>query len=400
MSTTPSGNNAGRKMPRTEYLLLVAALCALLIGGCAHGPAPAAPPASLSGASHVVAVSPLPPDTTAGTPRQSLGTAGIADLHPATPPAVTSAGLSVPSPGAPVSTTPPAADVQTSPGGSTSPSPALIAAAPVTAATDAPASTEVTSGSGLEEAYDGDDAEDDGGDEERAEAAAVDDPLEPFNRAMFTFNDRLYFWVLKPVSRGYNFVVPEDVRVSIRNVFRNVAFPVRFVNCLLQANITCAGTEVGRFIINSTFGIGGLFDVAATEAFNLPRREIELSQTLGAYGWESSVYINWPFIGPSSPRDTIGLTGDVLLDPLAWLQPWYLSRGVAAYYKLNNVSLSIGDYEVLKEAAIDPYVAVRDAYLQYRRQLIKKARPGQAGMPAPPSQTIPPESDPQRDQRD
>lgn len=409
MSTTPPGNDAGRKMPQTGYLLLVAALCALLIGGCAHGPAPAAPAVSLSGASHVVAVHTPPPVT-----------AGIDAHHPATPPPVTSAGLAVPSPAAPVATpgtispagaaTPvqapapelPVGDsVQTAPGAELSPSPNLIAAASVTAATDSPASTDVTAGSGLEEAYDGDDAEEDGGEEDKpAEAAAVEDPLEPFNRAMFTFNDRLYFWVLKPVSRGYNFVVPEDVRISIRNVFRNIAFPVRFVNCLLQANLTCAGTEVGRFIINSTFGIGGLFDVAATEAFNLPRREIELGQTLGVYGWESSVYINWPFIGPSTPRDTIGLTGDVLLDPLAWLQPWYLSLGVAAYYKLNNVSLSIGDYEALKEAAIDPYVAVRDAYIQHRRQFIKKARQEPAGMPAPPSQTIPPKSDPQSNQSD
>jgi len=365
MSTITRSTDSIRRKPGKVSLFLAALLFLLLSGGCAH----VSPSAALTGSPGAVSVPESPP-----------GDAPHGAVSAAPSPAASSGGLA----GALAAGTPSgpsvAADVVSGP-------PAL---------SPPPASAAIAED--LEEGYEDDGEEDREADQE--ESAAVDDPLEPFNRAMFTFNDRLYFWVLKPVSEGYNFVVPEDVRISIRNVFRNIAFPVRFVNCLLQANLGCAGTEVGRFLINSTFGIGGLFDVAATEAFNLPRQEIELSQTLGLYGWEDSVYINWPFIGPSSPRDTIGLTGDVLLDPLAWLQPWYLSLGVTAYYKLNNVSLSIGDYEALKEAAIDPYVTVRDAYIQHRRQFIKKARQEQAAVPPPASQTSPPPSDPQRDRSD
>jgi len=360
---------------RPRSLLLVAVLCALLTGGCAHGPAPASPPASLAGtprlaAAHAGAAT-YPAAPAGGSFTRQETPAGVPSAPGAAPGKTSPVDTAAP---APASTSPSGLAVDVASGGKTPP-PALAAMPPGAAA----------SGNDLDEEYGDDDTE--AGDAEKdhqEEAAAIDDPLEPFNRAMFIFNDRLYFWVLKPVSQGYNFAVPEDVRISIRNVFRNVAFPVRFVNCLLQANLTCAGTEVGRFLVNSTFGFGGMFDVAAGEPFNLVRQPRELGETLGVYGWESSVYVNWPFIGPSSPRDTIGLTGDVLLDPLAWLQPWYLSLGVAAYYKLNNVSLSIGDYEALKAAAIDPYVAVRDAYIQHRRNIIKKAKQNQAMTPVPP----------------
>ncbi len=367
MSTITRSSDSIRRNSGKVSLFLAALLFLLLSGGCAH----VSPSAALSG-----------------------GTAGTVFV-PDSPPGGADGATSAPTSVSRVTSSPGLAGALAA-GAPSGPSVAADVVSGPPALSSPPAAAAIAED--LEEGYE-DDGEDEG-EEDREEIAAVDDPLEPFNRAMFTFNDRLYFWVLKPVSKGYNFVVPEDVRISIRNVFRNIAFPVRFVNCLLQANLGCAGTEVGRFLINSTFGIGGLFDVAATEAFNLPRQEIELSQTLGLYGWEDSVYINWPFIGPSSPRDTIGLTGDILLDPLAWLQPWYLSRGVAAYYKLNNVSLSIGDYEALKEAAIDPYVAVRDAYIQHRRQFIKKARQEQAGMQAPSNQKIPPPSDPQRDLSD
>ena len=93
----------------------------------------------------------------------------------------------------------------------------------------------------------------------------IADPLEPFNRAMYHFNDKLYFWVLKPVARGYGKVVPEVVRVSVSNFFANLAFPIRFVNCLLQANLEGAAVELGRFTVNTLWGIGGLLDLAASK---------------------------------------------------------------------------------------------------------------------------------------
>jgi len=199
----------------------------------------------------------------------------------------------------------------------------------------------------------------------------IADPLEPFNRAMFHFNDKLYFWVLKPVAQGYTRVVPEGVRVSVRNFFSNVAFPIRFVNCLLQANFDGAAIELSRFTVNTLLGIGGLFDPASSKEMKLVKQDEDLGQTLGVYGVGQGIFLTWPFLGPSTPRDTVGLVGDWFLDPVTYLTPWYAPYGVKAYGRVNEVSLRIGDYEALKEAAIDPYLALRDAYLQYRQKKVE-----------------------------
>lgn len=206
----------------------------------------------------------------------------------------------------------------------------------------------------------------------------IADPLEPFNRAMYHFNDRLYFWVLKPVAQGYGQVVPKPARVGVSNFFANLAFPVRFVNSLLQANVTGALEELARFTINTLWGIGGLLDPAASEEIALKRHNEDLGQTLGVYGMGPGFFINWPFFGPSSPRDTVGLIGDGFLSPLAYLNPWYTGAGIKLYDRVNDTSLTIGDYESLKGAAIDPYIALRNAYVQYRLQKIQR-RGGESG---------------------
>jgi phospholipid-binding lipoprotein MlaA len=195
---------------------------------------------------------------------------------------------------------------------------------------------------------------------------SIADPLEPFNRAMFQFNDKLYFWVLKPVAQGYKKVVHEDVRVVVKNFFTNAAFPVRFVNCLLQGNITGAAGEVGRFALNTLVGFGGLFDPASEKEINLASHKEDLGQTLGVYGIGQGFYIHWPLFGPSSPRDTVGMVGDGFLNPFSYLNEWYESAGMRSFDMINDASFRIGDYETLKKAAFDPYVAVRDAYVQYR----------------------------------
>ena len=200
----------------------------------------------------------------------------------------------------------------------------------------------------------------------------IADPLEPFNRAMYQFNDRLYFWVLKPVAQGYGKVVPETARVSVSNFFTNVAFPIRFVNCLLQANFSGAAEELGRFTINTLWGVGGLLDPASSKEINLTKQDEDFGQTLGTYGLGQGFFINWPLLGPSSPRDTVGMVGDLFLTPSTYFSPWYAVAGIRAYEKVNSTSLKIGDYESLKEAAIDPYVAVRDAYIQYRLKKVHR----------------------------
>jgi len=207
--------------------------------------------------------------------------------------------------------------------------------------------------------------------EETVEEKAVPDPLEPWNRLMFNFNDRLYFWVMKPAAKGYNRVFPEPVRVSVRNFFTNIKTPVRFVNCLLEARIKCAGIELARLGINSIFGIGGLFDIAKNN-WHIESENRDTGQTLGYYGIGEGIYIVWPFLGPSSLRDTVGTVGDSFLTPTSYITPTIDVIGINAYDYFNNVSLHIGDYEDLIESAVEPYTALKHAYLQHRRSLIEK----------------------------
>ena len=212
------------------------------------------------------------------------------------------------------------------------------------------------------------DYDDDLNKEERVEIA---DPIEPFNRVMYHFNDKLYFWALKPVAQGYKTVVPEPARISVKNFFSNLGFPARFVSCLLQTDFNGAATELGRFTINTVWGVGGLLDPSAGKELDLRKQDTDLGQTLGVYGVGHGFYIVWPIYGPSSPRDSVTIVGDQFLYPPSYIYPWYASLGVWSYEKFNNVSLKIGEYESLKGAAIDPYVAIRDAYIQYRLKEVK-----------------------------
>jgi phospholipid-binding lipoprotein MlaA len=209
--------------------------------------------------------------------------------------------------------------------------------------------------------------------EEEAGAEEIPDPVEPMNRAFFKFNDKLYFWVLKPVASGYKAIVPEDARIGVRNFFSNLSTPVRLVNCLLQAKFKGAGNEVFRFLLNSTFGLAGFLDLAKRD-FNVEKEDRDFGQTLGVWGMGPSFYLNWPILGPSSPRDTIGFIGDLAFDPRTYVfnAPWnYVAAGAKPMEAINNTSFMIGEYEDFKKAALDPYVAMRNAYFQHREQKIR-----------------------------
>jgi phospholipid-binding lipoprotein MlaA len=201
--------------------------------------------------------------------------------------------------------------------------------------------------------------------EEQSPPAAVADPIEPINRAIFTINDKAYYWIFKPVAKGYNFVVPEGVRVSVRNFFSNIATPIRVANNLLQGKFRATGTELLRFTINSTIGIAGFFD-PARDGFHMEKKDADFGQTLGKYGLGQGMYLVLPILGPSSLRDGVGLAGDLFLDPVSYVRPVKVAIGIDAYRWMNNLSLRIGDYEDLTVPALDPYVAVRDAYAQHR----------------------------------
>lgn len=200
----------------------------------------------------------------------------------------------------------------------------------------------------------------------------VADPLENLNRGFFKFNDKFYFWFMKPVARVYGCVIPEGVRISIRNAFTNIHFPMRFVNSALQGKFNRAGTELARFTINSTMGVGGLFDVADTH-FNIKHHNEDTGQTLGVWGMGEGIYIVWPILGPSNIRDTFGTVGDAFLNPIHYIADDVLvSGGISAGRELNNTSLRIGEYEDFKAAALDPYIAMREAYTQNRRKHIRE----------------------------
>jgi len=196
-------------------------------------------------------------------------------------------------------------------------------------------------------------------------AVRVADPIEPVNRALFVFNDRLYFWLLKPVARGYAFVVPEPARVGVRNALTNVVMPVRLVNSLLQGKGRGAARELARFTINTTIGMGGLFDTAKDD-WGIAASDEDAGQTLGTYGLGHGAYLVLPFFGPSSIRDGAGLGGDLFLNPLWYLVDFPTGVAIRAGQAVNSTSLRIGEYEDIKAAAIDPYLAVRDGYVQHR----------------------------------
>jgi phospholipid-binding lipoprotein MlaA len=202
----------------------------------------------------------------------------------------------------------------------------------------------------------------------------IADPLRPWNWLMFNFNDKMYFWFLKPLAQGYRFLVPELARIGVKNFFHNIATPVRFTNSILQGKGRSAGVELGSFMINSTWGVLGLANLTQKHPELKPSDE-DLGQTLGYWGLGNGFYVVWPFLGPSTFRDTVGIAGDSFLNPLFfideyWLKFW-LSLGMNSTRVLNETSFRIGDYEAFKKSAIEPYEALKDAYIQNRKKKVE-----------------------------
>jgi phospholipid-binding lipoprotein MlaA len=203
------------------------------------------------------------------------------------------------------------------------------------------------------------------------ESFDINDPIEPFNRGMFWVNDKLYFYLFKPIARGYR-VVPEPARQSVANFFSNLGTPVRFVSSVLQLKFSDAGTELGRLVVNSTAGVGGLFD-PAKKYLGWRKKDEDLGQTFGHYGVGNGFYIVWPLLGPSSARDTVGMVGDYFLDPLHYVDMKTKERiALKVLDKETKLSLDKDTYESLKRQALDPYVDVRTTYAQHRKGKIKR----------------------------
>ncbi|MBI9077673.1 MAG: VacJ family lipoprotein [Desulfatibacillum sp.] len=198
----------------------------------------------------------------------------------------------------------------------------------------------------------------------------IADPIEPFNRAMFVVNDKLYFYCLKPLGQGYKAITPSFFRTGVKNFFQNVETPIRLVNCLLQGKPKKAGTEILRFMVNTTVGIGGLGD-PARKYHDLEVADEDFGQTLAVWGVGQGAYVVLPFLGPMSVRHGAGKVPDYFLKPQTYVfDQWETSAMVWGGEQLNAVAMRIGDYEAMKAAAIDPYDAMKNGYAQLRDKKI------------------------------
>lgn len=200
-----------------------------------------------------------------------------------------------------------------------------------------------------------------------------DDPLEGYNRVMFKINDTVDQAVMQPVAMGYRTVVPKPARDCVRNFLHNLHTPVNAGNNLLQGDIQGMASDLSRFIINTTIGIGGLFDVAKDTG--LKYRPEDFGQTLGVWGFGPGPYLVLPLLGPSSIRDAVGLAADSYADPVRIYL--YNTHRKGLYYT-RVVLIGIDNREALLDAiydlrkhSIDYYAATRSAYFQERDAMVR-----------------------------
>ncbi|MCA8269400.1 MlaA family lipoprotein [Burkholderia vietnamiensis] len=198
------------------------------------------------------------------------------------------------------------------------------------------------------------------------------DPLEGFNRSMYKFNDTVDTYALKPVAKGYQYVVPQPVRDRVTNFFSNIGDVYIAANNIVQLRIADGVGDIMRVVINTVFGVGGLFDVATVA--KLPKHTADFGVTMGRYGVPAGPYLVLPLLGPSTLRDTAGLGVDYIGNPLTYVKPDGLSWGLFGVNLVNTRANLLGAGDVLDAAALDKYSFVRNAYLQRRQMLINNAR--------------------------
>ena len=199
------------------------------------------------------------------------------------------------------------------------------------------------------------------------------DPWEPFNDRMFSFNHEvLDRFVLKPAATAWDRVLPTDARQALGRAFDNIGMPRRVVNHLLQGSVPGAAQEVARFLLNTTVGVAGLFDVATRAG--LEKRDADTGQTLGVYGIGPGPYLVVPVLPPLTVRDAIGYGVDTLLDPLAYFVPLLASAGTTAGKTVNERSLNLTLFQDVEDSVLDLYSAVRNGYLQRRQRAIEQRR--------------------------
>ena len=202
---------------------------------------------------------------------------------------------------------------------------------------------------------------------------SINDPLAPVNRVIFVFNDKIYTHAAKPFANFYRKAMPVPVQKGIGNVFDNVKYPSRLAGNLLQGKLKRASQETGRFLVNTTVGIGGLFD-PAKDMDNLNPPAEDIGQAFGKWGIGHGFYIVLPFIGPSSLRDLAGDFADGAVEPIP--TPWSAidNSGTRLTLRIvdnvNSLPFLMDLYDSMERSAIDPYASVRDAYTQQRARAV------------------------------
>jgi len=177
--------------------------------------------------------------------------------------------------------------------------------------------------------------------------------------------------VLKPVAQGYHWIVPDPAEEAIGNAFHNIGFVPRFVNNVFQGKGTQAGVEVGRFLINTTVGVAGLFDVAK-DGFGLETVDDEdTGQTLAVHGVKPGPYVVLPLLPPMTVRDGVGFIGDLAMDPLNYVLPFVGQLARRGGETVNTRSQNLDRFQGVEEGTLDLYAAVRDAYVQSRAKAIQ-----------------------------
>ena len=198
------------------------------------------------------------------------------------------------------------------------------------------------------------------------------DPFEDYNRFMFDFNEGFYDNIMEPVVREYRDFLNEDIRVGIANIFDNAMAPLKLVSSFLQGDIDKTGRVIGRTIINTTLGLGGMFDVA-DKAFDIKDVNEDLDQVLGTYGVPTGPYVVLPLFGPSSVRNIFGRAGGMFLSPTYHFAPGVEVGGALTVTdQVNDTSFIVDDIAQMDDSTIDKYESVRDFYGQYREVLVSK----------------------------
>ena len=200
----------------------------------------------------------------------------------------------------------------------------------------------------------------------------LSDPFEGYNRWMFDVNETIYSNMMEPVARAYRDTVHENIRIGIKNMFSNAMAPVKILSSLLQLDFEKTGRVIARTLINTTFGFGGMVDVAGEE-YEIGGVNEDLGQVLGSLGVPTGPYVVLPFFGPSTARDIVGRAGGTFMSPTFFFGPSTgVSMGITAEETVNDVSFIIDDKKQLEDSALDEYESVRDFYHQYRHGLVKK----------------------------